>query len=169
MGAACAAPGPALVEGEAAPQEDQRKMIKLGLESTKIHGPSFPRIELASEKTVLDCVMQHFYKFGDREALVNGPTGEVIKFKELRDMVKKTSCGLQARGLKKGDVFAIFAPNTPEWAVLYFSALRCGVILSTLNPNYREDELGHQINDCGAAFLATVPDLLGIAKTGAAR
>ncbi|CAK0851981.1 unnamed protein product [Prorocentrum cordatum] len=56
-----------------------------------------------------------------------------------------------------------------QWAVLYFAALRCGVILSTLNPAYREDELGHQIADCGAAFLATVPELLGIAKTGAAR
>jgi acyl-CoA synthetase (AMP-forming)/AMP-acid ligase II len=145
-------------------------MIRLGLgENAKIHGPSFPRIELASEKSFLDCVMQHFYKFGNREAIVNGTTGEVITFSALKSAVKVCSGGLQSRGLKKGEVFAIFAPNTPEWAVLYFAALRCGVILSTLNPAYREDELGHQIKDCGAAFLATVPELLGIAKTGAAR
>ena len=58
-------------------------------------------------------------EFGDRPALVDGPSGRTITFAELDRLVKGLAAGLAERGLKKGDVVGIFSPNLPEYAVAF--------------------------------------------------
>jgi acyl-CoA synthetase (AMP-forming)/AMP-acid ligase II len=134
-----------------------------------VHASSYEALDLIPDKNFPDCVLQHFYKNGNRVALMNGVTEEEMTFPQLRENIRCCAAGLQIRGMQKGDVIAIFAPNSPEWAVIFFGAMRCGVVLSTLNPQYRDHELGHQLSDSKAIVLITIPALLPTAKSGAAR
>ena len=50
----------------------------------------------------------------DRPALVDGVTGRTISYGALVDGVRRLAAGLARRGLRKGDVVAIYAPNLPD-------------------------------------------------------
>ena len=49
--------------------------------------------------------------------------------------------GLAARGFRKGDVFAIYSPNVPEYAVAFHAVSLLGGINTTINPLYTVTEL----------------------------
>ena len=48
-------------------------------------------------------------------------------------------------GFKKGDVFAIYSPNLPEYAVAIFGVIAIGAIATTVNPLYTSEELIKQL------------------------
>lgn len=50
---------------------------------------------------------------------------------------------LERQGLGSGDVISVQLPNRYEAAVVALAALRLGLVINTLLPNYRERELGH--------------------------
>ncbi|MDQ6659880.1 MAG: AMP-binding protein [Chloroflexota bacterium] len=49
--------------------------------------------------------------------------------------------GLMALGLNKGDHIAIWAVNLPEWLLLYMAAAKAGLVLVTINPVLRAQEV----------------------------
>ena len=69
-----------------------------------------------------------------------------------------------ARGFGKGDVFAIYAPNMPEYALAFLSVAMLGGINTTINPLYTADELAKQLDDSGAIYLVTAPPFLDKAR-----
>lgn len=58
--------------------------------------------------------------------------------------------------LKKGDRFAIMLPNTLQYPIALFGALKAGLIVVNVNPLYTADELTHQLNDAGAETLLVI-------------
>ncbi len=97
---------------------------------------------------------------GDRPALIDGPTGRTLSYAELERDVRCCAAGLAARGLGKGDVFAIFMPNALEYAVAFYGSIAAGGACTTVNPLYTARELGLQLTDSGARMLLTVPAFL---------
>src|SRR4026207_1554136 len=71
------------------------------------------------------------------------------------------------RGSGRGDVFAIYCPNLPEYAVVFLGVALAGGVNTTVNPLYTADELGNQLNDSGGRVAGTGPPFLGKAKAGA--
>jgi acyl-CoA synthetase (AMP-forming)/AMP-acid ligase II len=71
--------------------------------------------------------------------------------------VRRTAVGLARRGLRKGDVLAIYSPNVPEYAVAFHAVSLLGGIVTTVNPTYTENELAQQLRDARARFLVTAP------------
>src|SRR4026207_1923063 len=61
------------------------------------------------------------------------------------------------RGSGRGDVFAIYCPNLPEYAVVFLGVALAGGVNTTVNPLYTADELANQLNDPGARLPATAP------------
>src|ERR1700730_13273939 len=118
---------------------------------------------------ITDYVLRHAARLGDKPALIDGPTGRVLTYRQLADGVKRTAAGLAKRGFGKGDVFAIECPNLPEYAVVFLGVALAGGINTTVNPLYTTDELANQLNDSGARFLVTVPPFLDKAKAAAAK
>ncbi len=55
-----------------------------------------------------------------------------------------------------GERVAVCSPNCPEWVILEFGAALAGLVLVTVNPAYRGDELAHVLGDSAAdgLFLA---------------
>ena len=89
-------------------------------------------------------------------AMADGLSGRRITYAELLDQIRQTAAGLARRGIKKGDVVSIWAPNVPEWPVAFFAAVRLGAIVHTSNPVSTADELAFQLADGNATMLITV-------------
>lgn len=60
--------------------------------------------------------------------------GAHFTFADLDKLIKGTAAGLLQIGLKKGDRLAVLLPNTPQFIIAYWAALRVGIIVAPVNP-----------------------------------
>ena len=112
-----------------------------------------------------------FAQAGQREsktAIIDGLSDRTLTYGEVARSVRQTAAGLVAHGLHKGDVCAIYSPNTPEYVVAFFGVIMAGGVITTVNPLYTVTELTHQLRDSKARFLITTPQLSKVAKRAAA-
>jgi acyl-CoA synthetase (AMP-forming)/AMP-acid ligase II len=107
--------------------------------------------------------------YGDKPALIDGPSGRTLTYAQLVEAVRRVAAGLAERGFRKGDAFAIWLPNAPEYAVAFYGVSLAGGVSTTANPLYTADELANQLNDSQARFLLTAPPLLERARAAADR
>jgi acyl-CoA synthetase (AMP-forming)/AMP-acid ligase II len=119
--------------------------------------------------SITDFVLRHADRLADKPALIEGPSGRTLTYGQLAGSVKKAAAGLAKRGFKKGDVFAIYSPNLPEYAVIFLAVASLGGINTTANPLYTADELTKQLVDSRARFLVTVPPFLDKAREAAGK
>ena len=98
--------------------------------------------------------------WGDKPAFIDSSTGETLTFRGWSDGVKRAAASLARRGFKKGDVFAIYSPNCPGYAIAFHAVSLLGGIVTTINPLYTAEELSKQLDDAGASYLLTAPPFL---------
>lgn len=118
---------------------------------SEVSYPSVPFTDLIFEKAK---------GLGDKPALIDAPTGRTITYTQLTQGINAVAAGLHARGFGKGDVFGIYLPNLPEYAIVYHAVARVGGASTTVNPLYTAEELAFQLNDAGAKFLLTIPQFI---------
>ena len=106
----------------------------------------FPDIEIP-DMPFTDFVLGRAGERGDKAALIDGPTGRTITYPQLIDSVRGLAAGLAERGFGKGDVFAHYAPNAPEYAVAFHGVATAGGVNTTANPMLTEDELAERLVD----------------------
>ncbi len=85
-------------------------------------------------------------------------------YKSISDESWRFANGLRKLGVKKGDKVAILLPNTPQFIVAFFGALRAGATVVPCNPLYTAPELHHQLADSGAVTLVVLSRLYPVAK-----
>ncbi|MBW4553454.1 MAG: thioester reductase domain-containing protein [Aphanocapsa sp. GSE-SYN-MK-11-07L] len=112
------------------------------------------------ELPLTEFILQRAVELADKPALIEGLTDRVITYGQLAGFIRRVAAGLAARGFSKGDVLAIYSPNLPEYAITFHAVASLGGITTTVNPSYTVDELAYQLNDAGAKFLVTIPDLV---------
>ncbi len=120
------------------------------------------------EVSITEYVLRHAERLRDKPAMIDGVSRRALTYGELGDSIRRVATGLARRGFRKGDVFAIYSPNLPEYAVIFNAVASLGGINTTVNPLYTAAELASQLRDCGARFLITVPAVLDKAKEAAA-
>ncbi|TDC58371.1 long-chain fatty acid--CoA ligase [Actinomadura sp. KC345] len=76
--------------------------------------------------------------------------GREICYRDLRDAVDRFAAGLHRLGVQPGDRVALILPNCPQQVIAFFGVLRRGAIAVQHNPLYTEEEMLHQLADCGA-------------------
>jgi len=103
----------------------------------------------------------------DRPALIDGPSGRTLTYGELQQATAACAGGLAARGFGNGDVFAIYSPNLPEYAIAFYGVTRAGGTVTTINPLYTAEEATRQLQDADAQYLLTVPPFLEKAQAAA--
>ncbi|MCL2082018.1 MAG: AMP-binding protein [Oscillospiraceae bacterium] len=92
------------------------------------------------------------------------PTHQAVKYIEMEfdktwyefnNKVDRIAKGLMGMGLQKGDHAAVWATNYPQWLVLMFATAKIGVVLVTVNTNYKEQELEFLLkqSDSKALFI----------------
>src|SRR4051794_22611159 len=68
-----------------------------------------------------------------RTALI-GPAGRTLTFGQLADGARRVAGGLAERGVGRGDVVALVADNSPDYAVALYGALAAGATVASANP-----------------------------------
>ena len=131
-----------------------------------VHG-AWPDVTIP-EVPITQYVLRHAERLRDKPAMVDGLSGRTLTYGQLADAIRRVASALARRGFRKGDVFAIYSPNLPEYAVVFNAVASLGGINTTVNPLYTVGELANQLKDSRARFLITVPPFLAKAKEAAA-
>jgi len=100
-------------------------------------------------------VLHRANQLAGKPALIDGLSGRAITYSQFASRVRHTAKSLASRGYRKGDVFAIYSSNLPEYVIAFHAIAAIGGIVTTVNPRRTADELAHQLNDSGAKCLIT--------------
>lgn len=133
-----------------------------------IHRSPYPDVEIPP-LPFHEFVLGRARALGDKPALIDGPTGRIVSYAELAAAVGHVAAGLASRGFGKGDVLAIFAPNSPEFAIAFLGAAAAGGVVTTVSPLAPLDDVAKQIHNAGACYLITIPPFLDRAIPAAER
>ena len=128
----------------------------------------YPDVEIPAV-SLTDLIFAGTTGRAQRPALVDGGSGHTITYGALPVLVHRLAGALAARGVGKGTVVAVFAPNTPYYAVVFHAILRVGAVVTTVNSLYTPDEVANQLRDSGATLLFTVSPFLDRAAPAVAR
>ncbi len=90
---------------------------------------------------------------GDRDALVDVPSGRRWTYAEFDADVNRLAKGLIGVGLEKGDRMGMWSPNCPEWTLLQYATAKAGVILVNVNPAYRTHEFDYVVEQSGMRMI----------------
>jgi acyl-CoA synthetase (AMP-forming)/AMP-acid ligase II len=116
------------------------------------------------EGTLHESIAATARAMGDRVALIDGPSGATTTYAELASRIDRAAAGLAARGLRPGDVLALWAPNSPGWAIAALGAMAAGATVSGVSPVAVERELAAQLMDSEALIVVAPPDRLELAR-----
>jgi long-chain acyl-CoA synthetase len=79
-----------------------------------------------------------------------------LSYRELDELSRSFGAWLQQQGFRKGDRIAIMLPNTLQYPIAIFGALRAGLVVVNTNPLYTAPELLHQLSDSGATAIVVL-------------
>ncbi|MDP2727870.1 MAG: AMP-binding protein, partial [Dehalococcoidia bacterium] len=86
-------------------------------------------------------------------------TTEKYTFQELKYLTSRFANVLRGLGLQKGDRVFIFLGRIPELYVAAFGALKAGAVIGPLFSAFGPEAVRDRLQDSGATFLVTSPDL----------
>ena len=89
--------------------------------------------------------------FPDKEVILF--EGRSITYQELALKVNQLAGGLTKLGIKKGDRVALFMPNIPEFAIIFYAVQKIGGIAVSLNVLLKKDEVKYILDDSGTSII----------------
>lgn len=101
---------------------------------------------------------------GAEAALYEGD--RTLTFGELATCAARLSAGLADLGLGRGDVLAVWLPNSVAWVEAAFAGCRRGAVVLGVNTRYRAVEVMQALTESGARVLVTWPGFHGIDYLG---
>ncbi|MDN5392253.1 long-chain-fatty-acid--CoA ligase [Pseudomonas sp. FSL R10-0056] len=109
-------------------------------------------IDMTAFKSVVDVFERSCKKFADRPAFSN--LGVTITYAELERHSAAFAGYLQEyTDLKPGDRIAVQMPNTLQYPIAVFGAMRAGLIVVNTNPLHTSREMRHQFKSAGIRAL----------------
>ncbi|XP_027726125.1 acyl-CoA synthetase family member 2, mitochondrial isoform X2 [Vombatus ursinus] len=115
-----------------------------------LKGPT--NIKLSS-KTVGQCLDDIAQRFPDREAIVVSYQNIRKTFAQFKQEVDVAALGLLSLGLSKGDRLGMWGPNSYEWVLMQLATAQAGIILISVNPAYKSQELKFVLKKVGCKAL----------------
>ena len=126
--------------------------------------PGVPaNIDLGEHSSIVDVLEKSCDKYKDRVAYHN--MGADLSYAELDFLTRNFAAALQDMGMQQGDRIAMMMPNTLQYPVALFGALRAGLIIVNTNPMYTARELRHQLLDAGAKAIVVVENFASVLES----
>lgn len=110
-------------------------------------------------QTIPEMVLSAADRFGDAEAIVDGPLR--LNFSELVHRIRCAAGAFASFGIEKGDRVAIWAPNSAEWVIAAFGLLTAGGVLVPVNARFKSEEAGDVIARSAAKAVLVQRGFLG--------
>jgi long-chain acyl-CoA synthetase len=118
----------------------------------KSYPPGVPaEIDPSKCRTLKELVEHTCVEHADRVAFIQ--MGAQLTYRRLDELSQAFAAWLQHEGCQKGDRIAIMLPNTLQYPVALFGALRAGLTVVNTNPLYTVPELEYQLTDSGATAI----------------
>ncbi|MBQ74770.1 MAG: AMP-dependent synthetase [Gammaproteobacteria bacterium] len=112
------------------------------------------------ETTIGSSLGEAAKKYPDQPGLVSGEPASTDPhcwtFAEMLVQVELVAKALLNR-FEPGERIAVWAPNIPEWVLLYMGTGMAGLILVPLNPAFRKTELEYALKQSRAAGIFYIP------------
>ena len=89
--------------------------------------------------------------------------GRSFSFRELDNLSSALAASLARLGVTPGDRVTLYAPNSWEWIVSYYGALKTGAVINPINVMLTPAEVAYVTKDCGAKALIGSPDKVAAA------
>ena len=99
-------------------------------------------------------------RFPERIAMIY--QNMIFNYREIVAMINSIANGLHNLGLRKGDRLCLFMANRPEYTITFIAAASIGVVVSPMNPGYKEREVAYQIENSEAKAILIQSDLLPV-------
>ena len=109
-----------------------------------------------SNETVGSLLASWARKTPDKEFIVYSDRNLRFSYADFDERVDRLAKGFLAIGLVKGDHLGIWANNVPDWLTVLFATARIGVVLVTVNTNYKLHELEYIIRQSDMKALCIV-------------
>ncbi len=84
----------------------------------------------------------------------------ILTYREVVSMVNSIANGLHNLGLEKGDRLCLLTLNRPEYTITFIAAASIGVVVSPMNPAYKEREIGYQLENSESKAILIQRELL---------
>ncbi len=84
-----------------------------------------------------------------------------ITVAEVDRMSDALAVGLLANGVQVGDRVAVYLQNVPQFVIGMVAIWKTGAVMVSINPMYREREVGDLLNDSGAVAIICLESLYG--------
>ena len=121
------------------------------------------RPSLAYESYPMQEVLRRTAKaMPEKLAVIDGESK--YTYRQLDEQSDRFAAALASIGVAKGDVVGLLAPNCVEFVTAFYGIIKAGAVASTINSAYREREIAHQMNDCGAQTLIAHEAILEVAE-----
>src|SRR5436305_10644681 len=98
------------------------------------------------------------YRNPDRAAIIYHDL--ILTYREVVSMVNSIGNGLLNLGLTKGDRLCLFTLNRPEYTITFIAAASAGIVVSPMNPGYKEREIAYQLENSEARAILIQRELL---------
>ena len=122
-----------------------------------IFGSPWPPLDLPA-CSICDAVLAGASQLGEKPAVIEGDTGRTLSYRQLVEGADRVAAGLARAGLRPRQPIALTLPNSIDFVLAWYGALRAGAWVVPINPLYTPEEMEHQIRDAGARFVITDPD-----------
>ncbi len=127
-------------------------MNKIWLKSYPPHVPA--EVDPTQLRSLKELLEQACTRYPDRVAFIQMDT--MLSYSRLERLSRAFGAWLQHEGFRKGDRLAIMLPNTLQYPIAMFGALRVGLVVVNTNPLYTAPELQHQLSDSGATAIVVL-------------
>jgi fatty-acyl-CoA synthase len=133
----------------------------MALKESHVAGPAAPAVR---DITLGQLLEQAARSAPSRLALIAGVPDPAARrqwtYAELYAEAQRTARALRCR-FQPGERVAIWAQNLPEWVMMEFGAAMAGVVLVTVNPAFRANELEYVLKQSRAAGVFVVTAFRG--------
>jgi acyl-CoA synthetase (AMP-forming)/AMP-acid ligase II len=133
----------------------------MALTESYVAGPTTPSVR---ELTFGDLLRKAAETAPDRIALIAGVADPALRrqwtYREFHREAERTARALLTR-FKPGERVAVWAQNLPEWMMLEFGCGMAGLILVTVNPGFRANELEYVLKQSRSSGVFVVNSFRG--------
>jgi acyl-CoA synthetase (AMP-forming)/AMP-acid ligase II len=129
---------------------------------TLFHSPWFS-LEPYPEIPLTELLAPAAERYRDRPAFIS-VEGQTQTFGHVWETCRRLGRYLQDQGIQKGDRVAILSANATEYFLAFYGTVFAGGVVTTLNPLYKEREVLHQLEDCGATAAFAMQPMLPVVQ-----
>jgi fatty-acyl-CoA synthase len=108
------------------------------------------------DKTLGQCLEEWAMKTPDHDFMVYPDRNLRFSYAAFNERAGRLAKALLEIGMKPGDKLGIWANNVPDWMTFMFATARAGIVLVTINTNYRLHELEYLVKNSDLKTICLV-------------